>query len=851
MNNQRKTNFTNLANTYTYGSVNSKTNFYKYYRNDVNSIDDPIFTGFTFDIDILHSPLFFTGTGDNYTTLDSLKGNDSTSLAKSIENRLEYVYKTGILGSINSYEINTMSSKDYIDDNTFKAGYGLQDKVYMDSILYGATDYIYMVDSNKGSNSYDNFGIEDLGNGTPNKSFYDAFNKNIGENEAIIEDCENVTEEIINNSNKENIQAKIKEVEKEKENYQELHNTYKDAYETSKQEYEDKLNEYNRVKEKRDEMINSKNEFEMSFKQYMCELYDLAEKGTKELGELYTAADEKYKVLIAKIENKSDVYKEKIKEVFNKFKEFTSSHFNNNQSQTNESDSSSLLDEITTSVKDIYKKGRDEALAEVKKIYNNFSEEIEEYNKLNEEYLNLEKELYGEGKSFENCDETSFCGQYKMAADMYNNDEYSTYNQQINSLQETINNYDDTLQFNRYRLTKNPDTGLKVSMSSDVQTELKTGHHEVPQTVYDMLGFIEGMKKLTMEYPYVMQTVSGLDEAYKKYFVLKDPYMGSGDDKITISCYESLDLRVSSMFNKYLNAAYDRQYRRERVPINLRRFNCSIFVHDIRNFRHSLSNMDNKFIEKSMGDDVKSKIVEIALNYASAIEFKFYDCEIVPEETGNIFDSISNESAGDMKRTNFTFTYGNCVINFLPFADLNTYYTPNTILDDKDNFQEVESSSMENVHSGLLDDVDDSNFRRWFDRSELGNVRNNDYREYIRHDSSVAVDDYYKTTIVNNFALNSVANKNRELTHLDDSLRRIVTGISASTGIPVKGVTDALNVKFIDPIINKEDRDVAVVKKIGNANNSKVIDEKTMEYIGKVIDDKQPQSNIVKDLGKI
>jgi hypothetical protein len=52
--------------------------------------------------------------------------------------------------------------------------------------------------------------------------------------------------------------------------------------------------------------------------------------------------------------------------------------------------------------------------------------------------------------------------------------------------------------------------------------------------------------------------------------------------------------------------------------------------------------------------------------YYSVIEFKFYDCEIVPEETGNIFNDISNEAPSEMKTTNFTFKYGNCVVNFAP-----------------------------------------------------------------------------------------------------------------------------------------------------------------------------------------
>ena len=145
-----------------------------------------------------------------------------------------------------------------------------------------------------------------------------------------------------------------------------------------------------------------------------------------------------------------------------------------------------------------------------------------------------------------------------------------------------------------------------------------------------------------------------MDTAYNKHYGIKDPYLGSGDDKITLTCFESLDLRVSSMFNRYFNAVYDRQYRRERVPVNLRRFNCSVYVHDVRNF-----------VRRSR-DQYVNKIVELSDMYYSVIEFRFYDCEIVPEETGNIFNDVSNEAPSEMKKTNFTFTYGNCVVNFVP-----------------------------------------------------------------------------------------------------------------------------------------------------------------------------------------
>ena len=79
--------------------------------------------------------------------------------------------------------------------------------------------------------------------------------------------------------------------------------------------------------------------------------------------------------------------------------------------------------------------------------------------------------------------------------------------------------------------------------------------------------------------------------------------------------------------------------------------------------------MNDKF-----NDYDTSKIVELALNYLSVIEFKFFDCEILPHDTGNIFNNVANDGSAAMVETNFSFKYGNCVINFLPVEDLIKYY---------------------------------------------------------------------------------------------------------------------------------------------------------------------------------
>lgn len=508
------------------------------------------------------------------------------------------------------------------------------------------------------------------------------------------------------------------------------------------------------------------------------------------------------------------------------------------------------------------------------------SESNNQLSELKEKFNKKSQELYGvhpdNSLGSENNPAGGLYYNYKTAKDKQDNDPYSIQKNKVDVLNDIMANYPKLKQYQDYQNTKRQitpqlptiDYGMTEAEKNDpsayanrIREEKNIRKtYEVPQTVYDMLGFINGMRKLTTEYPYVLQTITGLDEAYKKYFDAKEPYQGSGEGKISIDCLEYIDMRITSMFNKYFNAVYDHRYKRERVPINLRRFQCSIFVHDIRNFRKSVQRLIGEVDEESY----ISNIALMAINYLSAIEFKFFDCEIIPEETGGIFDNVTNLPNNDMRSTKFTFKYGNCVINFLPFEDLKKYQpTSLEIPEVEDNYKSEQfknekgqilsrfNKSVNEDESKNLVRPDDGNFRRWFDNSPVGNVNNNDYRDYVRRDSSVAVDDYYKSEMVNDFALNSLVDKNKQLTEMDDALRRIVVGISASTGIPVKGVTDALNIGFIDPILNRQDLDTPIAKNLGNVNNSKIINTQTTEYIGKFTETKEKNPEIVTDLGNV
>ena len=842
----------------------NKISLKKYYENSRNNIEDPLFTGFTLDIDTLNSPLFFALCADEY--VESLRSSDGTDakLSGKIEEKLQDVYKFHIYGAPDSYEINTLYTKDTLGDR--RAGYGLQDKHYIDNVLYGAVDYIYMVDKVVAGTFSDDYGVTDLGNGTNRSSVYDEYSADLESSKNLQQSLADMNEQLTNAtfdpetgemiidydltaeklSPEEVLNREIEQreagitTEEETQHFEDV-----DVYEYYKSKYDEKVRPNSEYKKTLDEI----KKLEESVKN---DKIDVANKldGYKKDMETYQSQLKKN----ADTTTKNNI--ELTYEEYKKYKENVGANYKNISVKIPDVQDKVITRELnnlsdTEKAYEIYFRHIIEVLKTTiteREISTDKSKEREE---LLKKKKSLEESLYGvhsDGRLGTEDDpaENSLYNSYLKSKEKCENDIYSQKRFDIDKLKAVKENLTDvnkyqTIQSSKKKITKNlPSADFTGNKESTKEI------FEVPQTVYDMMGFINGMKDIVSKYPYVLQSVTGLDEAYKKYFEVKDPYMGSGDDKITIECLEFLDLRVSSMFNKYFNAVYDRQYRRERVPINLRRFNCSIFVHDIRNFKDSLN------ADTIVEGTALSTITEMALNYISAIEFKFYDCEIVPTETGGIFDDVTNIPSDDMKKTHFTFTYGNCIINFLPFEDLRRYLLNQDVKNIKPKKVTTTIGTSDDTFSGFADaGVDDGNFRRWFDKSPLGNVNNNDYRDYIRHDSNVAVDDHYKTTIVNNFAMNSVVDKDKQLTAMDDALRRIVTGISASTGIPVAGVTDALNIKFIDPIINEKDKAAPVVKDLGNVTNSKVVDTETMEYIGKVIGSEEPEPKTITDLGNV
>ena len=738
--------------TNTYITSSGRQNYLR-----IDHLEDPLFTSFTFDIDYVTSPLFYTINYSDYgyPNIEGLADNIETALGEMYRDYMNPKNDQG-------YDILPVLSASILDGN--KLGFGLQQNVYMDMPLYGATEYIYMVDKRNGTasqndvrfdsnrfpesggnpNADNSYKLGDSVKSIVNDSDKEWSNRQKQQNENYVIECQSIMDDPTVKSD-------------HKQNGIDMDNAWKNCEDNSKYpvEIDGKKNDYteSQLMQKIDEL----KKLGEAFEQFKREIADWANgvlsgyqnRGTaiytgnkclrkiatiddldysdekrnkyaedlkKEFGEdfktkyLYKGENSyavKFRNLFEELERdflgyvSKDVIIKQEKviskfgdrlEYFGLYSDSTKKSFKGNifvlESKNLPEWVSIFWDNASwfTGGKEVEKEYKmSESLMQYQcdselSFDDNFTSEKIEKNDDNlavyEDALeNLRVGLYGwDDVNGVACDSSnpspdSPYGEYLAAKEKYENDDYSQAEKAQALARSGMIEMNSMLGRDEYNQNIANDN-YNDAIKRDAQPlDISRDKSIVPtQTVLDMLGFISGMKKMTMNYPYIIQGVSGLDTAYNKHYGIKDPYLGSGDDKITLTCLESLDLRVSSMFNRYFNAVYDRQYRRERVPVNLRRFNCSIYVHDVRNFV-------SKFRVDKYGNQkvTYNRILELTDMYYSVIEFRFYDCEIVPEETGNIFNDISNEAPSEMKKTNFTFTYGNCVVNFIPQSEVATH----------------------------------------------------------------------------------------------------------------------------------------------------------------------------------
>lgn len=175
-------------------------------------------------------------------------------------------------------------------------------------------------------------------------------------------------------------------------------------------------------------------------------------------------------------------------------------------------------------------------------------------------------------------------------------------------------------------------------------------------------AFIQGLQEINKTRPYYWQTIEGLGDAWTKSNNMLDPFNGSGDDEgIAIGCLEAIDLKMSALFNLYRAAVIDNEYNRFVLPKNLMYFDVYVEIHEIRNFKSTVSWLD-KISSLRGGDPLPQTDVDRFLNAnTSKITFKFSDCIWNMNESGKIFEKVTNAGAAgagiEMAATSMKWSY--------------------------------------------------------------------------------------------------------------------------------------------------------------------------------------------------
>jgi hypothetical protein len=171
-------------------------------------------------------------------------------------------------------------------------------------------------------------------------------------------------------------------------------------------------------------------------------------------------------------------------------------------------------------------------------------------------------------------------------------------------------------------------------------------------------SFIQGLREVNQFRPYYWQTIEGLTDAWSNSNNMLDPFNGTKDEEgIAIGCLEAIDLKISALFNLYRAAVLDNQYNRFVLPRNLMYFDVYVDVYEIRNFKSSISFLEKINSAKNNFGLAQTDVDRFLNENTSRITFKFSDCTWLINESGKIFEKVTNAGGNEMAATSMKWNY--------------------------------------------------------------------------------------------------------------------------------------------------------------------------------------------------
>jgi len=198
-----------------------------------------------------------------------------------------------------------------------------------------------------------------------------------------------------------------------------------------------------------------------------------------------------------------------------------------------------------------------------------------------------------------------------------------------------------------------------------------------PAKADSLIRFANTLYDMQTKRHYFFQEIEGLDNVWKTStkFINGDPYRGGPDSKISINCLESIDLKTTALMALYRNAFLDLKMRRVILPRNLREFDVTIYIQEIRKFKSVIRRL------QTLGP-TKTPIAASFINdNISTIVLRLEKCEWVPEDSSGIFEGVKNVSPEQAKnKLSFIWEDATETYEFTGLGDqINSNYTSSNI----------------------------------------------------------------------------------------------------------------------------------------------------------------------------
>lgn len=187
--------------------------------------------------------------------------------------------------------------------------------------------------------------------------------------------------------------------------------------------------------------------------------------------------------------------------------------------------------------------------------------------------------------------------------------------------------------------------------------------------------------------PWYWQTIEGIDKIWD-YNELKDPYKGGDDAIVKITTLESIDLRITALMDLYRKACFDYEFRREIVPSNLRKFQVTIFIQEIRNIQinfGSTANALNAYNNATQAfggspltlpfetpqQKAARDTARVSNEFGANLMFTLKYCEFQPDKSSGNFASV-NMAGGEAASQIVQFRYDSIDESYLNPTITNT-----------------------------------------------------------------------------------------------------------------------------------------------------------------------------------